>query len=154
MDSGQVGVFEQRNEVSFSSFLKSHDSRGLETEVGLQRGKSTWVRKNTIGWMNLEILSNFTDKTLEGELPDEQLSRLLVTSNFTKSDGSRTEPVRLLHTTSGGLRGKSMSGCVKSGNVGATSPTTTRRAASDEEKTHSGSLPGSLCCELLTRSLS
>jgi len=55
MDSSQVGVFEQGDEVSFSSLLKSHDSRGLETKVGL------------------EILSDFTDETLEGELPNEQL---------------------------------------------------------------------------------
>lgn len=50
----------------------------------------------------LEILSNFTNKTLEGKLADEQLRRLLVPTNLTKSDGSRPETMRLLHTTSGG----------------------------------------------------
>ena len=50
---------------------------------------------------HLEILCDFTNKTLEGELPDEELGRLLVTTNFTKSDGSGTETVRLLHTTGG-----------------------------------------------------
>ena len=52
---------------------------------------------------HLEVLSNFTDETLEGELPDEELSGLLVPSDFTKSDGSGTETVRLLDTTSGSL---------------------------------------------------
>jgi len=50
-------------------------------------------------------LSNFTDKALEWEFADEQLSALLVTTDFTESDSSRTEAMRLLHTTSlcGGL---------------------------------------------------
>ena len=47
---------------------------------------------------DLEVLGDFTDKTLEGELADEQLGRLLVPTNFTKSDGSGTESMRLLHT--------------------------------------------------------
>ena len=52
---------------------------------------------------HLEILSNFTNETLEGELADEQLGGLLVATDFTKSDGTGTEPVGLLHTTSGSL---------------------------------------------------
>lgn len=53
----------------------------------------------------LEVLSDLTDKTLEGELADEQLCRLLVTTDLAKSDGSGPEAVRLLYTTSrGGLR--------------------------------------------------
>jgi len=51
----------------------------------------------------LEILGDFTNKALEGELADKQLGRLLVTPNFTKSDGTGAEPVRLLDTSSGGL---------------------------------------------------
>jgi len=39
----------------------------------------------------LKILCNFTDKTLERKLPDKELSRLLVTTNFTESDGSGSE---------------------------------------------------------------
>jgi len=37
VDGSQVGVFEEGDEVSLSSLLKSHDSRGLEAEIGLQR---------------------------------------------------------------------------------------------------------------------
>lgn len=54
---------------------------------------------------HLEILSNFTDKTLERELADEELRRLLVATNFTKSDGTGPEAMRLLDSTSGGLWG-------------------------------------------------
>ena len=49
---------------------------------------------------HLEVLSNFTDETLEGELADEELGRLLVTPDFTESDSSRPETMRLLDTTS------------------------------------------------------
>ena len=48
----------------------------------------------------LEVLSNFTDKTLEGEFANEKFGRLLVATNFTESDGTRPEAVRLLDTTS------------------------------------------------------
>ena len=50
---------------------------------------------------NLEVLSDFTNETLEGELADEELGRLLVPTNFTESDGTRAETMRLLDTTSG-----------------------------------------------------
>jgi len=52
----------------------------------------------------LEILGNFTNKSLEGKLANEKLSRLLVTTNFTEGDGSGPEAMGLLHTTSGGLK--------------------------------------------------
>jgi len=53
---------------------------------------------------DLEILSNFTNESLEGKLADEQLSRLLVPTNFTESDSSRPEAMGLLHTSSCSLR--------------------------------------------------
>ena len=54
----------------------------------------------------LEVLSNLTNKTLEGELANEQLGRLLVATNFTEGDGTGAEAVRLLDTTG---RGRSLS---------------------------------------------
>lgn len=42
-----------------------------------------------------------TYQTLEGELADEQLSRLLVATNLTESDGTGLVTVRLLDTTGG-----------------------------------------------------
>jgi hypothetical protein len=40
---------------------------------------------------------------LERELSDEELSRFLVTTNFTEGDGSRAETMGLLDTASGVL---------------------------------------------------
>lgn len=51
----------------------------------------------------LKVLSDLTDETLERQLADEQLGGLLVATNFTESDGTRAEPVRLLHTTGSSL---------------------------------------------------
>ena len=81
MDGAQVGVFKETNEVSLASFLKSHDSRALETQIGL------------------EVLSDFSHKTLEGQLADEQLGRFLVTTDLTKSDCTRPVTVRFLDST-------------------------------------------------------
>ena len=55
----------------------------------------------------LEVLSDLTNKTLEGELADEQLGRLLVATNFTEGDGTGAEAVRLLDTAGRG-RGLSL----------------------------------------------
>ena len=55
-------------------------------------------------WTHLEVLRNFADETLEGELADEELRRLLVPTNLTESDGTRPEAMGLLDTTSGGLK--------------------------------------------------
>lgn len=68
------------------------------------------IRMSHTGCWNgtyLEILSNLTDETLEGQLPDKELGGLLVPSDFTKGDSSRAETMGLLHTTSGGLKRKS-----------------------------------------------
>jgi len=85
MDGSQICVFEQRDKISLCGLLKGHDGRGLEPQVGL------------------EVLGDFTDKALEGELPDKELGRFLVTSDFTESDGSWAESVWFLYTTGSGL---------------------------------------------------
>lgn len=70
MDSAKVGVFEEGDEVCLDRLLESADGRALEAEIGL------------------EVLSNLTDKTLEWQLADEELGRLLVATDLTKSDGT------------------------------------------------------------------
>lgn len=50
MDGAKVGVFEERDEVSLNGLLESADGGRLEAQV------------------RLEVLGDFTDKTLEGEL--------------------------------------------------------------------------------------
>ena len=70
MDGAQVGVLEESHQVSFACFLKGHDGRTLETQIGL------------------EVLSDFTHQTLEGQFSDEKLGALLVTTDLTESYGS------------------------------------------------------------------
>ena len=86
MDGAQVGVLKETNQVSLRGLLESHDSRGLETEV------------------SLEVLGNFSDKALEGQLADEELSGLLVTTDLTESNGTRAVTVGLLDSS--GSRGR------------------------------------------------
>ena len=81
MDGAQVGIFKERDEVSLDGLLEGTDGGRLEAEI------------------RLEVLGDFTDQALEGELADEELSRLLVTTDLTESDGTRLIPVRLLDTT-------------------------------------------------------
>ncbi len=37
MDGGQVGILEERHEVSFGGLLQCHYSRRLEAEIGLKQ---------------------------------------------------------------------------------------------------------------------
>ena len=83
VDGAQVGVFEKTNEVSLGGFLQGHHGGGLEAQV------------------SFEVLGDLTHKSLEGQLADEELSALLVTTDLTESDGTRPVPVGLLHSTSG-----------------------------------------------------
>merc|ERR1739845_188233 len=83
MDCAQVCIFHQPNQIRLGSFLKSHNSTRLETQI------------------RLEILSYFTNQTLEGQFAQQQLRRLLVTSDFTEGHSSRPISVWLLHYTSG-----------------------------------------------------
>jgi len=81
VDGAQVGVLEQANQVSLRCFLKSSDGCRLETKICL------------------EVLSDLTNQTLEGQLADQQLRRLLVTPDLTESHGSGPVPVGLLDTS-------------------------------------------------------
>ena len=70
VDGAQVGVFKESYQVGLRSFLESSDGCTLETQVGL------------------EVLSDFTYKTLKWQLADQELSGLLVTTDLTKSNGT------------------------------------------------------------------
>lgn len=70
MDGAQVGVLKERDEVSLNGLLESTDGGRLEAKV------------------RLEVLSDFTDQALERQLADQQLGGLLVTTDFTESDGT------------------------------------------------------------------
>jgi histone H3 len=81
VDGAEVGVLEERDEVSLNGLLESADGRGLEAKI------------------RLEVLGDLTNKTLEGQLADEKLGGLLVATDLTESDGTRLVAVRLLDTT-------------------------------------------------------
>ena len=70
VDGAQVGVLEEGDEVSLDRLLESANGGALEAEV------------------RLEVLGDFTDQTLEGQLADEELGRLLVATDLTESDGT------------------------------------------------------------------
>jgi len=82
VDSAQVGVLKQTNKVGFTGLLESSNGCRLEPKIGF------------------EILSNFSDETLEGELSDQKLSRLLVSSDFSEGNSSRSVPMWLLDSSS------------------------------------------------------
>jgi len=74
VNRAQVGILKESDQVSLGSFLEGHDSGALEPQAAL------------------EVLGDFSDEALEGELSDEKLSRLLVTTDFSESDCSRPVP--------------------------------------------------------------
>jgi hypothetical protein len=63
------------------------------------------VTEATTTVIYLEVLSDLTNETLEWKFTDEELRRFLVPTNLTKRDGTRAEPVWLLHATSSSLKG-------------------------------------------------
>ena len=84
MDSTQVGIFKETDQVGFGGFLERQDGRSLEAQI------------------TLEILSDFTDQTLKGQLSNQKIGALLVPTNLAKGDGSGPVSMGLLDTSGGG----------------------------------------------------
>ena len=78
VDGAQVGVFEEADEVRLGGFLESHDGGGLESEI------------------SLEVLGDFADESLEGQLADQKLRRFLVSADLSQGDGAGSVSVWLL----------------------------------------------------------
>jgi hypothetical protein len=83
VDRAQVGIFEKANEVGLCGFLEREHGRTLETQVGLK------------------VLRDFTHETLEWELADQELGRLLVATDLAECDRAWAVTVRFLHAASG-----------------------------------------------------
>jgi len=83
VNRAQVGVLEKTHQISLGRLLQRSNGCRLEPQIGL------------------EVLRDFSHKTLERELADEQLSRLLVPSDFSQSDGSRPVTMRFLDPSGG-----------------------------------------------------
>ena len=84
VDRAKVSVFEQANEIRLACFLQSHNSTALEPQV------------------SFEVLSYFTYQTLERQLAQKQLSRLLVASDFSQSNCAGPVAMGFLHTSGSG----------------------------------------------------
>jgi len=91
VEGAKVGVFEQVDQVGFTSLLESHDRMRLETKV------------------IFEILRNLAHETLEGQLAKEKLSRFLVFANLTEGHGARAKAMRFLDRSHGRSR---FAGCL------------------------------------------
>jgi hypothetical protein len=79
VDGTQIGIFKQPHQVCFASLLKGTDGCTLKPQV------------------SFEILGDLPHQSLEWQLPDEQLSRFLVTKDLSQSHGPWPVAVRLLH---------------------------------------------------------
>jgi hypothetical protein len=117
VDGGQVGVLEERDEVGLSGLLKGSDGGGLYDQLKYRAREAEMVMTYLESEVGLEVLGDFSDQTLEGELSDEKLGRpeavsdvpmrrfkrsahsLLVSSDLSERDGTGPVPVGLLHTT-------------------------------------------------------
>jgi hypothetical protein len=86
VDGAQVGVLEEGDEVGLNRLLEGADGRRLEAQI------------------RLEVLGNLADETLEGQLADEELGRLLVATDLAESDGTGLIAMGLLDTTGRGVR--------------------------------------------------
>ena len=69
--------------IDWISYLEGADSGTLESQI------------------SFEILSDFSDQSLEWEFSDQELSWLLVSSNFSQSNSTRSVSVWLLDTSCG-----------------------------------------------------
>ena len=86
VDGAEVGVLEEADHVSLGGFLESENGGGLESEVVL------------------EVVGDLSHESLERKLSDEELCGLLESSDLSESDGSGSESVGSLDSTSrGGL---------------------------------------------------
>ena len=83
VDGTKVGVFEKTNHVSFGGFLESKDGGRLESKVGLEVG------------------GDFSDKSLERKLSDEELGGFLESSDLSECDCAWSESVGSLHANVG-----------------------------------------------------
>jgi len=82
-DGAEVSVFKQTNKVNLASLLKNHQNGAHEKQVGL------------------EILSDFSQKTLVGQLVDQRLGGYLITTDLTKSHCTGPVTMRLHDSTNG-----------------------------------------------------
>ena len=80
MDGTQIGVLEETDKIRLCRLLQAQYGGGLEFYIGLV------------------ILGNFTDKTRERELSNEQVGGFLVPTDLSEGDGPWAVPVGFFYT--------------------------------------------------------
>jgi hypothetical protein len=99
MNGAQVGVLEKTNQIGLASFLQHQSIISNRITAFFKRG--TNLEGPNCGALeahvSLELLGNFSDETLEGELADQKLGRLLITADLLESHSARSEPTGLPH---------------------------------------------------------
>jgi len=83
MNSAQVSILKEINQISLRCFLQGPNRCALEAQIGFK------------------VLGDLTHQVLEGQLSDQQLRRLLVSSNFFQSYSTGSVTMRLLDASSG-----------------------------------------------------
>lgn len=83
VNRAQIRILEQADQIRLAGLLQCHHGRALEAQIGL------------------EILCDFTHKTLERQLADQQLGGFLVATDLTQSNGAGTIAMGLLHAAGG-----------------------------------------------------
>ena len=83
VDGAEVGILEESDEVGLGRLLQSHDGGALEAEIGL------------------EVLGDLADEALEGQLADQKLGALLVTTDLTEGDSPGPVTMGLLDSSGG-----------------------------------------------------
>ena len=83
MDAAKIGVFKKSHKICFRSFLKSNQRRCLESEI------------------IVKAMSNFSDKSLEWKFSEKEFSSLLISSDLSESNCSRSESVWSFDTSFG-----------------------------------------------------
>ena len=91
---------EMRKAFSSPLQLEHHYGRQSEARVSLPFHISASHHRQWHQITNHEVLCDFTNKTLEGQLVSQPLDQLLITTDSTKNQHSRMEQVRLLHMIS------------------------------------------------------
>ena len=72
---------------------------GIEGQSKKEERQLTYSNVGIEKTTDLEILSDFTNESLERQLPNEKFCGFLVATDFTKSDCSRAETMGFLHTS-------------------------------------------------------
>jgi len=105
VDTAEVGVLKEADEVRLGRLLDGHDGVRLEAEV------------------RLEVLGHLAHKALEGQLAEQEIRRLLVLADLAQGHGAGPVAVGLLATTSGGgglaggLGGQGLAGSLAAGGL-------------------------------------